>query len=639
MRSLTPGSIPAPATTKMKFISIDTETYKVQPGLLTPRMVCLTYSDGETTNILGRDDGIKFTRDLLLRPDINLLGHRISYDLAVMAAHESRLLPLIFDALDQGRIHDTQINQKLIDIATGELKFFNYKAPDGAETLMRNVHSLDQYSLRYLHKRLNKGRNSWQLRFSELDGLDVEDYPSEASKYALTDAYNTWAINQKQWELAGKEIPTRELQMQSAWALHIMSVYGCRTNKVRTLDLRERLIAKRDQIKLRLLETGLVKKDGTRDLLLARKLVVVAYEKLGLAPPLTEKGNISTDKNALIDSDNDDLKLVTEYVHVDKEIGTFLPLLLQASEIPFNPAWNCLVSSGRTSCGNSEDVGNLQNLPRNGEIRNCFEPRPGFYYLSTDLSTAELRAWAQVCLDLVGFSKMAEDISANRDPHLALGADILGISYEKAIECKNDKDVIKTRSFAKIANFGFLGALSPESLTSWAKNQGVVLSLEDAKNLHRKWHERYSEAKGYFAFHKSLCGGYGSTVRYQHHLTRFVRGDMGYTEACNNQFQNLVACATKRSLYQISKEAYIHSKSPLFGTRPVFYIHDELISEVPKEKAHEASYQQAEIMIAGMKHYIKDVPIESDLSLMDRWYKGSKKKLENGKLIPWEPLY
>ena len=622
----------------MKFISIDTETYKVQPGLLTPKMVCLTYSDGETTKILNRDAGIKFTRDLLLRPDINILGHRISYDLAVMTRHEPRLLPLIFDALDQGRIYDTAVNQKLCDIATGELKFFDYKASDGTVTKMINKHSLDQYSLRYLHQGLNKGKNSWQLRFGELDGLDVEDYPEEARKYALADALNTWLINKKQWELAGSEIPTRELQTQAAWVLHLMSVWGCRTNRVRTLDLRERLIEKRNQLEKKLRELGFIKKDGTRNLLATRDAVIKSYEKLGVAPPLTEKGNISTDKNALLDSEDEDLKLVTEYVHVDKELGTFLPLLLNASERPFCPNWNVLVSSGRTSCGSSEDVGNLQQLPRNGLVRECFEPSPGYYYCSTDLSTAELRAWGQICLDLVGYSNMVRDIKEGRDPHLALGADILGISYERALDNKTDTEIKKTRGFAKIANFGFLGGLSPDSLVSWAKNQGVTLTLDFSKELQRRWFERYSEARGYFAFIKSLCGGYGMTTTYKNHLTNFVRGGVGFTELANHLFQNTVSCGAKRALYNISREAYIDAKSSLFGSRPVFMIHDEIILDMKIEKAHEGAYRQATLMREGLQYYLKDVPVESQPVLMTKWLKGAEMSLDvEGKLVPWEP--
>lgn len=50
----------------------------------------------------------------------------------------------------------------------------------------------------------------------------------------------------------------------------------------------------------------------------------------------------------------------------------------------------------------------------------------------SDYDTLEMRTLAQICLDLFGYSHIAEAIRAGQDLHLALAADMLEISYEEA---------------------------------------------------------------------------------------------------------------------------------------------------------------------------------------------------------------
>lgn len=617
---------------------------------MAPRLVCLSWSDGTRSELLDRQDGIDFVRKALADHTVTLVGQNIPYDMAVIARQAPDLIYPIFKAYDQGRIYDTKINQQLMDIATGEFEFFDYKAPAHRTDLpavqrMRNKFSLEQLVLRYKNYKLQKGADTWRTRYAELEGWAVDDYPQEAYNYAIGDAKETWDINKMQLEAAGAEIPTRELQTKVDFALHLMSIWGVRTNKQRTLALKERLTQERDEAIKRLKELGFIRKDGTRDLKTIRAAVVEAYSKAGKPVPVSEKDNIVTDKRSFIESGDLDLQLISKYVSVDKQIGTFLPILLQATDVPFNPRWNVLVRSGRTSCGAEDAVGNLQNLRRAGDERSCFEPRQGFYYCSTDLDTAELRSWAECCVDLVGYSRMAEDIKANYDPHLALGADLLNITYEQALEHKKDKDVREARQFAKIPNFGCPGGLQPKTLIEYAKGYEVDLSLEKAEWLYNKWETRYAEARPYFAFIKSLVGGYGNTATYQHHITKFVRGDMMYTELANFLFQHLTATSAKDSIWALSTECYTgesldgqfttRKTSPLFGSRPVLFIHDENVLEIPIERASEAAHRQAEVTAKTVQKYYKHVPITCSPALMTRWDKNADPKYENGKLIPW----
>ncbi|MEK7112096.1 MAG: DNA polymerase, partial [Patescibacteria group bacterium] len=346
-----------------------------------------------------------------------------------------------------------------------------------------------------------------------------------------------------------------------------------RTNKLRALALRDRLIKERDSILVQLKETGLIREDGTKDLKLIRERIVQAYEAKNCPPPLTEKENISTDREVLEESGDPELTLIAKHTGLDKQCGTFIPLLLQATDYPFNPAWNVLVTSGRTSCGSADAVGNMQNLPRDGEIRGCFEPRQGYYYCSVDYDTAELRSLGQCNLDLVGYSVMADELNNGMDPHLGFAAFVLNIPYEQTVKNKNDKKIKEYRQFGKIFNFGAPGGMKPPALTQYAKGYGVDLSLARATELYDYWINHYTEMRDFFRFNKSLTG-YGNTTTYKHHISGFVRGGMGYTELCNFHFQHLTATGAKDALWEVSKECYTDNKSALYESYPVVYVHD-----------------------------------------------------------------
>jgi hypothetical protein len=88
-----------------------------------------------------------------------------------------------------------------------------------------------------------------------------------------------------------------------------------------------------------------------------------------------------------------------------KLLSTYIPILEGAAAgraVTSNP--NVLVKSGRTSWSKP----NFQNPPRKGSFRECFVARPGTVWSAVDLSTAELRALAQVNIAWFGWSKMAD---------------------------------------------------------------------------------------------------------------------------------------------------------------------------------------------------------------------------------------
>jgi DNA polymerase-1 len=79
--------------------------------------------------------------------------------------------------------------------------------------------------------------------------------------------------------------------------------------------------------------------------------------------------------------------------------------------------------------------------------------------------------------------------------------------------------------------------------------------------------------------------------------------------------------------------------SPLYGSRTVLMVHDELIAETPTANADAGARELARLMIRGANKVLPDVPITEDRMeplAMAIWSKDAK-TLEDagGKIVPW----
>ncbi len=125
---MTTSQIISPAT--LRPIGIHSETHRIQPGCLTPQLVCLSSAmrdanapGGFHTNLFLRTDAVKFWRFILSDPTLLLVIHNAPFDFGVACDQDPTLIFAVFDAIDQGRAVCTIVIQKLIDIALGHRKF------------------------------------------------------------------------------------------------------------------------------------------------------------------------------------------------------------------------------------------------------------------------------------------------------------------------------------------------------------------------------------------------------------------------------------------------------------------------------------------------------------------------------------
>ena len=429
-------------------------------------------------------------------------------------------------------------------------------------------------------------------------------------------------------------------QARGAWALHLESVWGLRTHGPGVDKLEAETRGALAEIEEGLKDAGLVrrggKKDGSRNIAAARARMVLACERRGKPVRLTEKGGVSLDSDACEASEDDLLEDYAELTSLKNVLSKDIPVLRAGTVFPVHTNFGLAASGRSTSSGP-----NVQNPRRLPGIRECFVPRNGKVFAQADFSGLELHTLAQTCVTLFGQSHLAEVLNAGLDPHTAFAADLLGIAYAEAVERNDagDKEVDNARQTAKVANFGFPGGLGAESLCLFArKTYGVLLDEDRARELKAQWLERWPEMRLFFQYVGDLVDEDTGEALVEQLFSKRWRGGCFYCSACNSFFQGLGADAAKRANYLVSRACYAEPASILYGSRPVNFIHDELLVETDDNyRAHDVAIELGRVMCLGADEFLLNVPSRIKPLLARCWSKKSKPVYDSNKrLVPWE---
>lgn len=528
METLSPESI----------VGYDSETYLIARGRLAPRLVCGSFATIDDKWIEAPAPlVIERLEALLDDPRVGkIVGHNLAFDTTVAPAFAPRILRKIFEAYRDGRFADTKTRQQLLDIRNGCFRF-RYE-DDGSVTAVR--YGLDDLCERYGLPRLNKGGDSYRLRYNELEGVAAKDYPEEARIYAEEDAWSTREVYFKQTEGRAEDVTNEQEQVRAAFALQLTSVWGMRTDSEKVRTLKAKLEIEAHEMMEKLKATGIFRDDGTKDTKVLKRLVEEAFEKQGLPVPKTEKGATKTDADTLNLSGDNMLAVLADGGAL-KLLNTFVPVLEAATEIPIQPGYEPLVASGRCSSRNPVKrkkgeipVGcNIQQLPRADGIRPCFVPRKGWVFSSNDYSVAELRELAQIHYWLFGRSSLRDAFLKGIDPHLVLAATMMGKDVEWVVENRKTKEVKDSRQFAKIPNFGLPGGLGAASLVDFARTSyNTIIDLTTAKEWIKLWHATWPEMRPYLDWIASKLGPSGEGAFEQFYSKR-IRAACGYTDGAN----------------------------------------------------------------------------------------------------------
>lgn len=295
------------------------------------------------------------------------------------------------------------------------------------------------------------------------------------------------------------------------------------------------------------------------------------------------------------------------------------------------------------------------------DVRGCFtaeacSPDPDIdpgVLSSVDYPSMELHTWAQTCLRALGFSRMAEVLNAGKDPHLLFAAERLlksgALDYaaaEKLLKAK-DPDVDFARQFAKVPNYGLPGMLGPATFVEYAASNGFRISLEYSEFVHGAWREMWDEAVPFFDWVKSHKDPVTDECVMSLQVSGRTRGGMTVPACANYGFQGPGADMAKSAGLVLWRECLTGKtrdgkESPLYGSKPLLFLHDEYLMWHPTDVKHDAANRFAQVMFDASGPFIPDVPFKREKvepALMHRWHKGAKAVYVNGRLEPWEPVY
>lgn len=673
---------PKPTPRKTDRLALDLETFLIVPGLQAPPIASMGFkiaSEKKRHVITASDPAFDRVVTWMLR-DRNLLihGHHFRFDVSCLLARNPEWAELIFQKFNDDGFTCTLIRDSLIRIARANPMHDHLKydlATAYKLYVPRGNLQLDKEDENRMRWGLLAGMSVQEiLAAGKKDAIDYLDMDVEAEDqlYLAQEEHGAWLLDEFN-------------QMRASFVLYLMQCWGVRTDPQQVEALHAQTLAALEEAKAICEQHGLVI-DGKRNIAAASAYQERAYAKLGLPAPRKEPtdnmrekvfksaieeglakgltreaaqaiavessknllGNVILDEEACEESQDPVMLAYSKTSQAGLLLGKVRRLrreLIQAS-------YNTLVNTGRTSCRQGKDPkkgvaptahgSQMQNPPRQEGIRECFVARPGFVIVSTDYDAFELRGWAQVCQWMIGYSKLGEILNdPKRDPHVEMGAMIHKLTPEeayalKAIDKKRFKDL---RQIAKAANFGLPGGMGAERFvaSAWDSYQ-VSVTLDEAKEVIKAWKRVYPEAQPYLDLIGSMVGARGGRTRIIQHFSGRVRGGVGYCDAANSFFQGLCADAAKRALWLVATEMYAVKSSPLYGSRPLAFVHDELLCEIPIAMLQPASKRLQELWCGGAQEVIPDVLITAAPAASFRWSKAFGDPVYDaaGKLIPFE---
>ena len=648
----------------MTLFAWDLETHKIQPGLLSPPIVCHSFArPGEKGLLEYPCHGKSYIRKYLQDDGWTVAGANIAYDFGCLLAEDPSLFPLVWKAYEEGRVHDVQIAATLVAIAEGRLRdgeLFDRKGAkmkDG-KGRMTSRYSLDNCVREWLGRENAKDNDRFRLSYALLEGTYIKYWPDDAKQYPIDDAVNTLEVAQAQLA-SGFDFCDLKAQCHAAFCAHLSAMAGLRTDGEKVAKLKGELLGKQKELcewasKLGFLR---VNKDGSfsRETKPVAARVHRAY--LG-QPPTTPKGGVSLSRETLEDSGDADLEKFAEIGKVQK-FFTYFPSLEQAAVAPLNVRPNILLSTGRASY-----EGIIQLLPRKGGLRETFKARGT--YVSVDYAAVELSTLAQVCLWTVGNSKLAEAINEGMDPHSLMGSNMNGMTYDEFFASKKQPDIADLRQAGKAANFGYPGMMGApkfviakrkegSSVCDWIHRDGAcgaekVLEyrgktwdggplckrcIDEAAKLKSMYLRTWPEIPKYWDW---VMGKLDLDDKLTQFVSGRVRGGLNGPQGANTLFQGLAADGAKRAVIALTREMYLEKSSPLYGSRLCVFAHDETIIDVPDwADLHAAAFRQRDIMVEEMQKVCPDVKISAEPAAMKNWWKAAEPVYADGRLIPWHP--
>jgi DNA polymerase-1 len=560
---------------KQELVAVDTETTSVDVTEAKLVGISVSYKAGEAYYVpVGHTDGTQLTHDEVIRamkpvlenPKIRKVGHNIKYDYEMLAKSGIKMMPIGFDTMVAAfLLNSLGRGQSLDDLAYAEF---------GIEMIP-------------ISELIGTGRSEVSFDKTSVD---------EATTYAAEDADMTLRLYEKlsdelddadelnQWGWSIKRL-AEEIEWPLIPVLGEMELAGI------TLDA-DKLNRFGTKLKKRLGEISeeIYRLAGEEfNLGSPAQLGQILFGRLGLTAVGVKKGktgNISTAVGVLekLRDAHPIIGLIMEFRELDKLKNTYidtLPGLVRADGRIHTSFSQTIAQTGRLSSSSP----NLMNIPvrteTGREIRAAFVAPEGRLLVSGDYSQIELR----VAAALSGDEAMIETFRQGIDLHQQTAAELYGVPLEAVTKDQ--------RSAAKTINFGVLYGMSPHGLSVATGMDGhdAAAFIDRYFTLRPKLRE-YIEATKKFAYDQQYTATLFGRKRPCPEIrsTNFQIRQATERMAVNVPIQGTAADIYKLAMIAVDRELDRDSQLLL-------QIHDELIVEVPKEKAKATEEMLGRVMM------------------------------------------
>ena len=544
-------------------LAIDTET-TIKPFTETPDLITFQVFDGENLYYVDRSLVGDFLKKHVTR---TLVFANAPFDIDVIEKHTGLSLK---EQLENDKCFDINILFRLWKLAI-----------DGD---VPRKYSLARISEDLLGIELDKNEEI-RCNFADFMEVPTEEIPAQFLEYGAKDVIATFhcftRLRMEITRLNSTNNLSHHIQILGGLALNRMYKNGIGFDEDRATELLRQLNATLEVQHVTMSAYGFVK--GIKGNQQAYNNVI---NYLGLKLPTTSEGDYSMKESDLEKyKDNHFVKSFLDYKRTEKT--TFFIRKLKGSRV--HPRYDLLKNTGRTGCSSP----NIQQLPRDGDIRSMFKADSGNTLLITDYSAIELATLAQHVYVTQGSSTMRDKINEGADLHKYYASVLFNVPEGNVEKWQ--------RQAAKAANFGFPGGLGIETFIEFAKGYDIQLTPEEAQNMKDTWFAAFPEMKEY------MQGEEGAVTT----LTGRIRANTTYCAEKNTAFQGLAADGAKLALYNLMDA----------GFKLVGFVHDEIITEVPENTAKEMRRLQEEIMVNSMSLVVPDVKISVESTISPRYCK------------------
>lgn len=415
--------------------------------------------------------------------------------------------------------------------------------------------------------------------FAKQEDWDYSAIPRDLmTPYAAADTYCTWKVKEKLW-------PTIQSHFASLYetdrkVLDILTRMEWKGLKLDIPYLQQ--LQPQYETKLSTLQSSIFKSTGFEfNISSDIELAEVLYGKLGLpCKKFTTKGQLSTDMEALSELEHPSIEYLLEYSELNHRLNNFIiPLqeLADANHRIHGSFSLTATRTGRFACSHP----NLQNMPKNDDIRRAFIVDPG----------GVMWFWDHSQIEMVGFSMYSKDpkmigaLQNGEDLHRLAASEALGIQLAN-VDMAN-------RAMGKGTNFAIIFGVGKAKLARYINGympKGNKLSDQQAWEFKQKYFIKFPSVR---EFQYSVMNTvrqtrepWGNFVKNKFGRVRRIRPDKAYT-GVNHLIQGWAADLMKASMVRIDEKfpntdwrQNIHDSIRIDNNEPDFKKQSEWAQEV-----------------------------------------------------------